>query len=162
MKKYILKYALILLVACFAMQQAGAKVWYVNSSETQWQGKEAGDVKTDIASALTAAAAGDEIWVAGGEFQVAATILLKDGVSLYGGFAGTESNIDERERVADGQPWEFLNPTILAATTRIQILKQSNVNFTKKVVNRRIYSDRRKTGDCDVEWKSYSCGNLCP
>lgn len=134
MKNYILKYTLILLVACLGMQQAGAKVWYVNSPETQWQGKAAADVKTDIASAITAAADGDEIWVAAGEIYVSATISLNKSVSIYGGFAGTETKIEDRKMVTGGQPWEFENPTLLMPkSTKILLLKQG-AKFTKKVV----------------------------
>jgi hypothetical protein len=34
-------------------------------------------------------------------------------VSLYGGFAGTESSITERNKVTNGKVWEFTNPTII-------------------------------------------------
>ena len=44
---------------------------------------------TSISDALTASASGDEIWVASGTYNEA--IALVDGVSLFGGFRGTES-----------------------------------------------------------------------
>jgi hypothetical protein len=53
--------------------------------------------------ALTGATSGDEIWVAAGTHKPttigtdrAITFQLKDGVALYGGFAGTESNQADR------------------------------------------------------------------
>jgi len=51
---------------------------------------------TDLQSALSAAPSGDEIWVAAGTYKPTATtdrtisFVLKNGVGVYGGFAGTE------------------------------------------------------------------------
>jgi parallel beta-helix repeat protein len=52
--------------------------------------------------ALAAAASGDQIWVAEGTYAPAgrdrtATFALVDGVALYGGFAGDESRLAERD-----------------------------------------------------------------
>lgn len=47
-----------------------------------------------IQDAIDAAEPGDEIWVAGGTYKE--TIVLKDGIALYGGFAGTETRRDQR------------------------------------------------------------------
>jgi|GEM_PF-1335742 len=56
-----------------------------------------------ITNALPAAVAGDEIWVAAGTY--AGGILMKSGVALYGGFAGTETARSERDPEA--------NPTVI-------------------------------------------------
>lgn len=50
--------------------------------------------KKTIGGALSTAAAGDEIWVRHGVYVE--RITLKNGVSLYGGFRGTESDLSER------------------------------------------------------------------
>lgn len=57
-----------------------------------------------LQTALLAATAGDEIWVQAGLYRPAtdtsfpeATFQLKDGVALYGGFAGTETARDQRD-----------------------------------------------------------------
>jgi len=74
------------------------------------------DAYTDLEPALQVASSGSEIWVAEGVYIPSnqrdpweirsKTFLLPNGVSLYGGFSGTETTIDERD-------WEQ-NPTILS------------------------------------------------
>ena len=61
-----------------------------------------------LQSALTTAMSGDEIWAAAGIYKPttngadrAATFQLIDGVALYGGFAGTESERADRDPAAN-------------------------------------------------------------
>ncbi|SDJ01445.1 polymorphic outer membrane protein repeat-containing protein [Pedobacter sp. ok626] len=55
----------------------------------------------DLQTAMELAGAGDEIWVAKGTYSAgplaASTFKLKEGLKLYGGFAGTETTIEERD-----------------------------------------------------------------
>ncbi len=60
----------------------------------------------DLVSALELASSGDEVWVAAGTYRphtVSRDVYfsLKDGVGLYGGFAGTESLLSQRDPVAN-------------------------------------------------------------
>ncbi len=67
---------------------------------------------TDLQDALTWAIEGTEIWVAEGTYKPTsetdrtATFQLENGVALYGGFAGTETSLDQRDWAA--------HPTILS------------------------------------------------
>ena len=64
-----------------------------------------------LKSAMIASRSGDQIWVASGTYTPdpsnrGKSFVLKNGVSVYGGFNGTESNLVERNWLA--------NPTILS------------------------------------------------
>ena len=54
---------------------------------------------TNLESALAAANSGDEIWVAKGTYKPGDTredsFQLKDGGSIYGGFAATETTLEQ-------------------------------------------------------------------
>lgn len=73
------------------------------AAQGQNNGTSWADAFTDLHAALAAALTGDAIWVAEGTYRTTTgtdrTIhfQLKSGVKLYGGFAGTESSLDERE-----------------------------------------------------------------
>ena len=61
------------------------------------------DAYTDLQDALAAATSGDEIWVSEGIYKPgsagdrSATFQLKNGVDVYGGFAGTETERSQRD-----------------------------------------------------------------
>lgn len=59
-----------------------------------------------IQDAVDAASSGDEVWVAEGAYN--ATVTMKEGVSLYGGFAGSETAREQRNTAT--------NPSILDGT----------------------------------------------
>ena len=57
----------------------------------------------ELAYAVTQASAGEEIWVAAGTYTPTSGVnhtisfTLKDGVAIYGGFAGTETARSQRD-----------------------------------------------------------------
>lgn len=101
---------------------AGAAVCHVvqgaSGSGASWS-----DATGDLQAAIDAANSGDQIWIASGTYHPTSLIkstkktskafILKDGVSLYGGFAGTETSLDER--ATGSLPYEMTNETILSA-----------------------------------------------
>lgn len=68
-----------------------------------------------------------EVWVAAGTYQptelingsgTPASFRMYDGISLYGGFAGTETMKSERVREGENpMPWQFVNETVLRGST---------------------------------------------
>lgn len=130
------KLYLFLSLMCMAIW-ANATVYYVkpNVESTAWSDKNPGLVYTDIKMAYEAAASGDQVWIAAGIYMIKneeldaskVYLTMKSGTSLYGGFAGTESKLEDRIKVEGGQPWDFVNQTILsidAAATASNITNQ--------------------------------------
>ena len=107
----------VLLASCFVAlaAMAGAKTIYVSpSGSASADGSTWATAVNSLPAALSLSAVGDEIWMAGGEYVADATINILPGVDIYGGFAGTESSIDERVRPdAENAPWQFANETVL-------------------------------------------------
>ncbi|MFN0244561.1 MAG: right-handed parallel beta-helix repeat-containing protein [Planctomycetota bacterium] len=93
---------------------ASASVYYVRASASgSNNGSNWANAFTSPSSALLAAQSGDQIWVAAGTYEPArpgglrsASFALKTGVSIYGGFAGTEWALSQRDITA--------HPTILS------------------------------------------------
>jgi hypothetical protein len=85
---------------------------FVNDDVVGGDGSSWASAFNDLQDALATATAGDEIWVAAGTYKPTTdgnreiSFNLESGVSLYGGFAGTETDLDERD-------WE-VNSTVLS------------------------------------------------
>ena len=114
-----------------------ALVWGVCGRAATWFVSPGGNDLSDGRSWVTAlatieeglarASAGDALWLAEGCYvphivadgtPPQASILLKQGVSIYGGFAGTETALEQRERSdCDGngvvELWEFTNASVV-------------------------------------------------
>lgn len=83
----------------------------------------------------------DEIWVINGTYYW--TEEVGGALTIYGGFAGTETSLEQRQMKDGGAAWEFANPTIITsddgeghATCRFssntgQTLKLDGITFTK-------------------------------
>ncbi len=91
---------------------AQATRYHVNTSATgSGTGLSWTNAFTNLQEALSIVIPGDEIWVAAGQYKpttgTSRTISfnMRNGVSMYGGFAGTESTLDERDIAS--------NPTVL-------------------------------------------------
>ena len=68
-----------------------------NNNGTSWN-----NAYTNLQTAIAAARTGDEIWVAKGTYRPTletdrtVSFVLKNGVKMYGGFAGNETNVNQR------------------------------------------------------------------
>jgi len=96
MKRY-----LAVLIALFYMSTLWSKTIYVHNSATgSNNGKSWSNAYVSLQSAISQAISGDEIWVAEGVYvpgnKVSDYFKAKAGVSLYGGFNGSESLREER------------------------------------------------------------------
>lgn len=111
------------LLASFASAQRG---WYVSPQGDGQQDGSSWANTIPLTDALLRASAGDSIYLLGYDqvdhtdkvYTVPADLdgfELKAGVRLYGGFAGTESSPDERERTGRGRAFEFRYRTVIVA-----------------------------------------------
>lgn len=107
----------MILGAAFALGlscAARADVVFVDHSAVgAGTGQSWADAFTDLQAAIAAAQAGDELWIARGTYRPAgpggdraASFVLKAGVPMYGGFAGSETERGQRNFAA--------NPTVLS------------------------------------------------
>ena len=101
--KYLIIYFSILF-AIFTVPQSLAKVIYVNLASTgENNGSSWSNAYINLQDALVSAEANDEIWVAQGIYTPAEpdgerdrSFSLPAAVNVYGGFSGTEVNLEER------------------------------------------------------------------
>lgn len=115
----------IVLLSTFCIILGHAQsILYVKSSEESTAWSHVNTIAyTDLQAAIDAAQPGDQIWVAEGTYTPtrgingstnarARAFIMRDNISIYGGFIGTENNLSERAHCAD--PWIFYNPAILS------------------------------------------------
>lgn len=71
------------------------------------------DPMGDIASAIVAAKeSSKDVWVKGGVYNPSAEIVV-NAVKIYGGFAGTETNINERSITLENEPWSYTYASVV-------------------------------------------------
>lgn len=133
MKKTLL--ILLSLVFSFNVYLSSQSVVYVASGGTgdgsAWTSA-LGDIQAGISVANTLDPKG-EVWIKAGTYTVTAPVNMNQGVNLYGGFAGTETAKDGRQKKADGNPWDFTNETIIdgGGTNRVV---ESRGTFTTETI----------------------------
>ena len=98
----------LVIAAAFIPFCGTANIWYVDPTATGNQnGDSWGNAFNNLKPALAKAVAGDMVWVAKGTYvpdtgnKRDECFKLKPGVSLYGGFNGTETSLAQRETDAN-------------------------------------------------------------
>ena len=103
----VLVFSLFCTAFIFTEHAIGSTIYVDDSAIGNNDGTSWADAYVDLQDALSTSIAGDEIWLAAGTYtpsQVGdrtATFQLKNGVGLYGGFNGTETQRDERDYEAN-------------------------------------------------------------
>lgn len=105
MKQFLLT---IMTICCSALlfSQTGAEAennrYYVHPEGASEEGTDWENAFPDLQAALAVAQEGDEIWVATGTYvpttddDRSASFAIPSGVKVYGGFTGTEENLEDR------------------------------------------------------------------
>jgi hypothetical protein len=96
-------------------------VWFVKEGGTgsglNWE-----CAMSDLQLAINSAAAGEQVWVAGGTYlPVSGVFSMKEGVKIYGGFAGTEASLANRDFSVTA------NKSTLRRTNEMVILNNNNM-----------------------------------
>lgn len=114
----------IMFICASVSVMAQSKIYYVSPTANDTNDGLSWDNATTLTTALTKAVAGDQIWVQGfdtitkdnvyfvPEDHKATGFTLKSGVQLYGGFAGTETSVNDRETL--GKPYQMKFRSVLS------------------------------------------------
>lgn len=106
-----MKPTLLCAILIALLNQTNAQVIFVNS-QSNGDGTSWANAMSDLSKALHSATYGTQIWVAEGIYHPTfsndrkASFFMKDGVQLFGGFAGNEASINDRK--------VELHPTVLS------------------------------------------------
>lgn len=90
------KLCMVVICLIASMIFCGSRYYVKTSGSDANGGTSWDDALLTITTAVGVASSGDEIWVAAGTYVEGDQITVADNVSLYGGFAGTESDLSER------------------------------------------------------------------
>lgn len=145
--KYIITILFCLLSVCLKAKT----IHYVKSGATG-DGSSWSNASGSIQNMIDKAMIGDEVWVAEGTYYPEKeyvlggikdrTFKLRPGVSLYGGFAGTERSLQERKKIdrdknGTVESWEFQYETILSGEGNVKdIIIKDDDDQIEKMLNR--------------------------
>lgn len=108
----------------FGAPEGNGATWYVRTNGNDaLPGSSWAEARRTLGASISAAAGGDEIWVARGTY--AEHVTLKPGLAFYGGFAGTESARGERDWVG--------NLTVIWGTTNKAVVTITNAGPDTRV-----------------------------
>lgn len=106
-------FTFLLFALCFSTFLSRADIYYVKQTATgNGSGSDWNNASSDLQAMINAANVGDQIWVAAGTYKPTtllsggttardASFVLKSGVAVYGGFAGGENLLSQRNIAAN-------------------------------------------------------------
>ena len=126
MKRKLLIFILMLAIS-FGGYAQSATTWYVDKDVPTGDGSTWATAYGDLQAAIDAANGvnGDRIFVKKGQYDLATAITMKEGVKLYGSFAGTETTLADRDLSNFSN--DAANATILKSSGSDRVI---NNNFT--------------------------------
>lgn len=123
MKKLTFISAFALFFTCFINIKAQDVVYVApggTGSGASWS-----DPMGNIASAIETAGTTKAVWVKVGEYNVTEEIVVH-GTKVYGGFAGTETAITDRELTITDEPWSFAYPSVVKGNGSIRVFRATH------------------------------------
>lgn len=132
-----MKKMITLMLGIFLLTNAEATVYVVpgGSGDGSSWASALGDIQSAVNAAqvlFSTTTTPQDVWVKAGTYSTAtAPILMKEGVNLYGGFAGTETELSQR--IKGTNPWDYTNATILDGGAVKRCIEVS-ANFTSVYV----------------------------
>ncbi|WP_028788992.1 T9SS type A sorting domain-containing protein [Terrimonas ferruginea] len=112
-----MKRIILVLTTILFFNSVQATIYYVDAAraDNTGAGTSWGTAKRDVQAAIIAATTGDEIWIKAGNYLPThdpfgsatpannrdKTFMLKEGVRIYGGFAGTETLLSQRNWITN-------------------------------------------------------------
>ena len=114
--------------ALFLCSGMSAKVIYVTTDGNDNNaGTSLETAVKDLNVAISKADKGDDIYIAAGTYVFNTSIMMKNGVSFYGGFAKGETSVDVRQRPnPQTEPWNFTNETIFTGENENRLMERED------------------------------------
>lgn len=126
MKKGIL---LLLFICNLMTVSTFAQIRYVKVGGTG-NGSSWANASGSIQDMIDYTFSGGEVWVGEGTYNLSATLQMKEGVDVYGGFFGDETSIADRPKSdldnnGTVEPWEYTHVTVLNGQNIVQVVNQA-------------------------------------
>ncbi|MBR4597245.1 MAG: hypothetical protein IKO42_02480, partial [Opitutales bacterium] len=174
----------VLAVLLFTLTSfAGGRFYVTTSGSDSNDGKSWVKAFKDVQTAIDAAAAvatdesPSEVWIAKGTYKHGSSLVMKNNVAIYGGFAGNETSLDARASgnatILDGENLDYhvihnenteANPlTSSAKLDSVGITNGKygiyNLNFSSPTIENCVINGNRWTGICNYGGSSPTITN---
>jgi len=105
---------------------------------------------TSLQTAINTVSIPGQVWVTKGEYDLTSSLTMKDDVSIYGGFEGTETNLSQRNLITDTTILLGSNiKVVINNTTTLQTTAEIN-NFTINGPNGGVTSQGGTFKNCTI------------